>query len=391
MKKSELKSLIREEITSALKGEQPLDEMAKIQGELKVAIEAVIEDNPELDGKELKRAIRKDPDVLDALDLDNADELYDNQLNKFIALIRGERTLQQRGRKEGGTNKKHKVEAAPEREMTLESEDEHKPNVLYFYNFAEKDPQGGWKMTPKKPGSHPLYLTSVTGSTEAECNRKAADQIKSSSLRENDEQSIDEMAKISGDLESAIKAVISANPEIEGLPLKKQIKANPDVIKALDGDDLYDNQLNKFIANIKAGKEKGQQGRKPSEAKPATPGAPKSSAPAKPKEKAYSIAPSQTAYTVDKTKSSDEGDKLKGVAEPTDYELKQMARSKSVEDERGETLKQQEKRKLVKAFLAKMQKLGAVDSANRVLDRAKYDEEWAKYQPLIKNKLATIQ
>lgn len=325
MKKSELRSLIREEITSTLKGEQSLDEMAKIQGELKTAIEAVIEDNPDLDGKELKRAIRKDPDVLDALDLDNADELYDNQLNKFIALHRGERTLQQRGRKEGGTNKKPEVEAAPEREMTLEGEE------------------------------------------------------------------LDEMAKISGDLESAIKAVIAANPEIEGLPLKKQIKANPDVIKALDGDDLYDNQLNKFIANIKAGKDKGQQGRKPSEAKPSTPGAPKPSTPAKPKEKAYSIAPSQTAYTVDKTKPSDENDKLKGIAEPTDYELKQMARSKNVEDEKDETLKQQEKRKLIKAFLAKMQKLGAVDSANRVLDRAKYDEEWTKYQPLIKAKLATIQ
>ena len=325
MKKSELRSLIREEITSTLKGEQPLDEMAKIQGELKTAIEAVIEANPELDGKELKRAIRKDPDVLDALDLDNADELYDNQLNKFIALIRGERTLQQRGRKEGGTNKKPEV-AAPEREITLENEEE-----------------------------------------------------------------LDEMAKISGDLESAIKAVISANPEIEGLPLKKQIKANPDVIKALGGDDLYDNQLNKFIANIKAGKDKGQQGRKPSEAKPAAPGAPKSSTPAKPKEKAYSIAPSQTAYTVDKTKPADDNDKLKGIAEPTDYELKQMARSKNVEDERDETLKQQEKRKLIKAFLAKMQKQGVVDSANRVLDRGEYDSQWMKYQPLIKAKLTTIQ
>ena len=189
MKKSEFRSLIREEITNALKGEQPLDEMAKIQGELKTAIEAVIEDNPDLDVKELKRAIRKDPDVLDALDLDNADELYDNQLNKFIGLMRGERTLQQRGRKEGGHNRKSKP--------------------------------------PKSANDEYLGI-----------------------------EDISEMAKISGDLESAIKAVISANPEIEGLPLKKQIKANPDVIKALDGDDLYDNQLNKFIANIKAGKEK---------------------------------------------------------------------------------------------------------------------------------------
>ena len=59
MKKSELKSLIREEITSALKGEQSLDEMAKIQGELKAAIEAVIEDNPELDGLGLVDLVEK--------------------------------------------------------------------------------------------------------------------------------------------------------------------------------------------------------------------------------------------------------------------------------------------------------------------------------------------
>jgi hypothetical protein len=326
MKKSALKSLIREEITSTLKGEQPLDEMAKIQGELKTAVDKVLTDNPDLEGKEIKRAIKNDPDVKDILD-ETGDELYDNQLNKFIATFRGERILQQRGRKEGGTNRKPES-PAPEREMTLEGEEE-----------------------------------------------------------------LDEMAKISGDLESAIKAVISANPEIEGLPLKKQIKANPDVIKALDGDDLYDNQLNKFIANIKAGKDKGQQGRKPSEVKTATPGAPRPSTTTKPKEKekSYSIAPSQTSYTVDKTKVPDENDKLKGVAEPTDYELKQMARSKNVEDERGETLKQQEQRKLVKAFAEKMKKAGIIDGANRILDIAKYDEEWTKEKPIIKDKVASIQ
>ncbi len=320
MKTSAFKQLIKEEIKRTLKENQSIDEMAKIQGGLKSAIEAVIEANPDLDGKELKRAIRKDPDVLDALDLDNADELYDNQLNKFIALVRGERTLQQRGRKEGGTNKKPYI---------------------------------------------PTYVP-------------------------DDDEELNEMAKIAGDLETAIKAVISENPDLEGLPLKKKIKANPDVVKALDGDELYDNQLNKFIANIKAGKEKGQQGRKPAENKPATPGAKKTTAP-KEKEKSYSIAPSRTSYTVDKTKPADENDKLKGVAEPTDYELRQMARSRDVEDERDETLKQQEKRKLVKAFLVKMQKLNVVDNANRILDKEKYNEEWAKYKPLIQDKLATIK
>jgi hypothetical protein len=86
-------------------------------------------------------------------------------------------------------------------------------------------------------------------------------------LEEN--TSLEEMAKIAGDLKSSIEAVIAANPELQGLALKKAIKGDTAVINALDGDDLYDNQLNKFIALTKGEREIGQRGRKANPDKPA--------------------------------------------------------------------------------------------------------------------------
>jgi hypothetical protein len=90
-------------------------------------------------------------------------------------------------------------------------------------------------------------------------------------LDENDsleEASLEEMAKIAGDLKSSIEAVIAANPDLEGLALKKAIKADQSVINALAGDDLYDNQLNKFIALTKGERTLGQRGRKTDPNKP---------------------------------------------------------------------------------------------------------------------------
>ena len=95
MKKSRLLEIIREEITSIL-NENTINEMAKISGNLKNAIEKVIQDNPDLEGLALKKAIKADKVVEDALE---GDTLYDNQLNKFIALTKGEREVGQRGRK----------------------------------------------------------------------------------------------------------------------------------------------------------------------------------------------------------------------------------------------------------------------------------------------------
>jgi hypothetical protein len=95
MKKSYLLGIIREEIHNVF-SEMNINEMAKISGNLKSAIEKVIKDNPDLEGLALKKKIKADKSVEDALE---GDTLYDNQLNKFIALTKGEREVGQRGRK----------------------------------------------------------------------------------------------------------------------------------------------------------------------------------------------------------------------------------------------------------------------------------------------------
>ena len=77
-----------------------------------------------------------------------------------------------------------------------------------------------------------------------------------------EEDQLDEMAKITGRLEAAIKKVLSANADLDGLPLKKAIKADAEVEDALEGDTMYDNQLNKFIALVRGNREVGQRGRK---------------------------------------------------------------------------------------------------------------------------------
>jgi len=77
--------------------EDALMEMAKIAGDLKVAIEKVIEKNKDGEKKDIRKAIKADDDVQAALGPD--DDLFDNQLNKFIDLVKGEREVGQRGRK----------------------------------------------------------------------------------------------------------------------------------------------------------------------------------------------------------------------------------------------------------------------------------------------------
>ena len=95
MKKTRLLEIIREEIQNIL-SEEDLNEMAKIKGDLKSSIEKVINDNPDLTGLALKKVIRANDAVKDALE---GDTLFDHQLNKFIALTKGERTVGKRGRK----------------------------------------------------------------------------------------------------------------------------------------------------------------------------------------------------------------------------------------------------------------------------------------------------
>jgi hypothetical protein len=80
-----------------LQEDDALMEMAKIAGDLKVAIEKVIEKNKDGEKKDIRKAIKTDDDVQAALGPD--DDLFDNQLNKFIDLVKGEREVGQRGRK----------------------------------------------------------------------------------------------------------------------------------------------------------------------------------------------------------------------------------------------------------------------------------------------------
>jgi hypothetical protein len=77
--------------------DEALMEMAKIAGDLKIAIEKVIEKNKDGEKKDIRKAIKTDDDVQAALGPD--DDLFDNQLNKFIDLVKGEREVGQRGRK----------------------------------------------------------------------------------------------------------------------------------------------------------------------------------------------------------------------------------------------------------------------------------------------------
>ena len=97
--------------------EEEINEMAKIKDELKSAIEKVIADNPDLDRLPLKKAIRSDQAVLDALGPD--DEIYDNQLNKFIALSKGDREVGQRGRKASAASVAKQDVAASEPESKI--------------------------------------------------------------------------------------------------------------------------------------------------------------------------------------------------------------------------------------------------------------------------------
>jgi hypothetical protein len=228
--------------------EDQLNEMAKIAGDLEAAIKRVIDDNPETEGLALKKLIRADEDVLDALE---GDDLYDNQLNRFISLYKGERTLSPRGRK------------GAERVETLGNKVD--------------------KMSPEDQAKIEAFIATLGG-----------------------EDQLNEMAKISGKLESAIRKVIVNNHELEGLALKKKIKADDAVIDALAGDDLYDNQLNKFIALTRGERTLAQRGRKPTETptpKP-TPKSPTPKPQPKPEDKAEEKAKEGAG-----SKFADKGDK----------------------------------------------------------------------------------
>jgi hypothetical protein len=202
-----------------------------------------------------------------------------------------------------------------------------------------------------------------------------------------EEDALMEMAKIAGDLKVAIEKVIEKNKDGEKKDIRKAIKTDDDVQAALGpDDDLFDNQLNKFIDLIRGEREVGQRGRKADPDKPAKEkkeggmrGRPKSATPLKKKEPKFATSKLSKSYTTD----DEEG--------PSDKELRSLA-SSGGEFTKGKAaqLRQQEKSKLVKAFLKDMRDAGVVDNANRVIDKDKYADAWSKAKIEIEDKVSKL-
>ena len=204
-----------------------------------------------------------------------------------------------------------------------------------------------------------------------------------------EEEQLDEMAKIAGDLKSAIEKVIKANADAEKKDVRKAVKADDKVIAALGDEDLFDNQLNKFIDLVRGEREVGQRGRKASEEpkekkEKGTRGRPKSATPAAKKKEAK-----PKTFSVGKKKYYAGGEDEEG---PSDKELKQLARSGGKFDKsKLSQLRQQEKTKMIKSWLKTMVDKGVVDSANRILDKDAYAKEWADAKVDIEAKVAAIK
>jgi hypothetical protein len=198
-----------------------------------------------------------------------------------------------------------------------------------------------------------------------------------------EENPIQEMAKIAGDLKSAIEKVIQDNPELDRLPLKKAIKADADVIKALGDSSLYDNQLGKFIAAVKGEREIGKRGRK---ADPNAVRKPKSTTgrrgrPAKSKEEKDKESKT-VASKLNKSVTTVKGD------EPSAKDIKQAI---GFAKQGKKDLQAQEKRKMVKAFVADMKKQGVISPNGKIEDKEKYDAAWAVTKPEIEAAVKNIK
>ena len=205
-----------------------------------------------------------------------------------------------------------------------------------------------------------------------------------------EDEALNEMAKIAGDLKVAIEKVIEKNKDGEKKDIRKAIKADDDVQAALGpDDDLFDNQLNKFIDLVKGEREVGQRGRKADPNKPAKEpkepgmrGRPKSANPAAKKkdEKVKTFSMTKKYYS---DSEDQEG--------PSDLELRKLAKSGGkVEKGKAAQLRAQEKAKLVKAFLKDMRDAGIVDNANRILDKEKYADAWSKTKIEIEDKVSKL-
>jgi hypothetical protein len=206
-----------------------------------------------------------------------------------------------------------------------------------------------------------------------------------------EDEALMEMAKIAGDLKVAIEKVIEKNKDGEKKDIRKAIKTDDDVQAALGpDDDLFDNQLNKFIDLVKGEREVGQRGRKADPDKPAKEkkeggmrGRPKSATPSvkKKEEKMKTFSMGDKKYYAGS--EDEEG--------PSDLELRKLAKSGGkAEKGKAAQLRAQEKAKMVKAFLKDMRDAGIVDNANRVLDKDKYADSWSKAKIEIEDKVSKL-
>jgi len=211
----------------------------------------------------------------------------------------------------------------------------------------------------------------------------------SSVLRE--EGKINEMAKIAGDLKTAIEKVISDNPDLEGLALKKKIKADQSVDDALGEDELYDNQLNKFIALAKGERTLRPRGRKADPNKPAKEKPESTGIKGRPKSTSSSSVPAKSSISTSslggKKYYADKDEEFDNEKDPGAEELRKLARSGGIDQEYKSELYKQEKIKLVRKFAAQMREKGIIGADNKIKDKAQYDAEWAKAKPEIENKL----
>jgi hypothetical protein len=207
-----------------------------------------------------------------------------------------------------------------------------------------------------------------------------------------EDEALNEMAKIAGDLKVAIEKVIEKNKDGEKKDIRKAIKADDDVQSALGpDDDLFDNQLNKFIDLVRGEREVGQRGRKADPNKPEKEkkeggmrGRPKSATPAAKKKE-----PNMKTFSMGDKKYYAGGNDEEG---PSDLELRKLAGSGGkLEKGKAAQLRAQEKTKLVKAFLKDMRDAGVVDNANRVLDKDKYADFWSKAKIEIEDKVSNLR
>ena len=193
-----------------------------------------------------------------------------------------------------------------------------------------------------------------------------------------------EFAKIKDDLKTAIEKVIADNPDLEGLDLKKAIKADATVEDALMGDTIYDNQLNKFIALSRGERTVGKRGRKVDPNKPAA-------APKAKKAKTASADDSSTvASKLDKSITTAKGQDVTKKDVKTAIG-KTYGKDNDIEGDQLGKLQAQEKKKMTRKFIDGMKAADIISPNNKIVDKTKYDIEWAKAKEEIAAKVATIK